>query len=881
MLPGATGATTAEPQPSRSSYPSESGFPTEYAQAEVNYRQALLDRQREVQKYKDIDGMTKDQKLDALKDLSVNPFILNDGYDALTNALYRWKTIATSPEAAKLSPQERDQAAENYWRTMLEPIYSQKLKATPVSLEIWKKEAYDRALQWNMDTAYDSHWRSGLYTGFKDYENVLHTGLSALAGMIRSEAAAYGQLHGLKTEKKDIPEIPVLDSTVRSVKRASDIDTFWHDINPNITWQEKARAGVTELAMDLPLYKAAGGFNEGLIGGLTGEAKVPLTQLLSKSHLGATVTKLLLNGGEGAAYGYTMVDPSERKDAWKAGVAQAILGTLFSSAGKNFRLKDVVNPARASELGEAEIEANLGTKGFVKHDVEGLRDEAAQALSGISAAGGRPAVLQVIKSALAHLKETEGMSELEIREGIQNHLEKDAPRWKSTFITSAYLRALLGEQGKKFSEFTPADTQELRKHLIDLIQRGEEGMPKVVAQGKGDTVATVAAEKSSRKPIEQVLDAIGRRDTTSLPADLRGSKPRYGYRDKLFELKFEDPRDLAAYTLSQTTKNKAHDRFLSWYTQHLPEENLKVHAQRVRDFIKNIAKDGNPEEGPITISSQVKEETKRGFKIPEGDPGRLRIRTKYGKDAVSYSANMEWIAEAKKRVEEAGLKWNSADISKWLSKDGGISHEDFVDDLKEFFYPKALKELDPELTWEYKNEETGKEWPNFLAFMYNYTDQMPKQFAERLSQELEDTQKFERWFDPKQDLEPQKIDYAQGMYAHIQELLASERYKKPNALGQIGNVYQTTYQDIKNPTEHQLTLHKETVDAETELLRKMFRGKKNEPALKQALEAYKIMADARKKAFLKGAQSTRIARQADIDRLIVEKSKGSRVPLEF
>ena len=782
MLPGATGATTAEPQPSRSSYPSESGFPTEYAQAEVNYRQALLDRQREVQKYKDIDGMTKDQKLDALKDLSVNPFILNDGYDALTNALYRWKTIATSPEAAKLSPQERDQAAENYWRTMLEPIYSQKLKATPVSLEIWKKEAYDRALQWNMDTAYDSHWRSGLYTGFKDYENVLHTGLSALAGIVRSEAAAYGQLHGLKTEKKDIPEIPVLDSTVRSVKRASNIDTFWHDINPNITWQEKARAGVTELAMDLPLYKAVGGFNEGLIGGLTGEAKVPLTQLLSKSHLGATVTKLLLNGGEGAAYGYTMVDPSERKDAWKAGVAQAILGTLFSSAGKNFRLKDVVNPARASELGEAEIEANLGTKGFVKHDVEGLRDEAAQALSGISAAGGRPAVLQVIKSALTHLKETEGMSELEIREGIQNHLEKDAPRWKSTFITSAYLRALLGEQGKKFSEFTPADTQELRKHLIDLIQRGEEGMPKVVAQGKGDIVAAAAAEKVSRKPLEQALDIAER-------------------------------------------KGKA-----------------------------------------VKVGS---------------DPGRLRIRTKYGKDAVSYSANMEWIAEAKKRVAEAGLKWDSADISKWLSKDGGISHEDFVDDLKEFFYPKALTKIDPELTWEYKNEETGKEWPNFLAFMYNYTDQMPKQFAERLSQELEDTQKFERWFDPKQDLEPQKQHYAQGMYAHIQELLASERYKKPNALGQIGNVYQTSYQDIKNPTEHQLTLHKETVDAETELLRKMFRGKKNEPALKQALEAYKIMADARKKAFLEGAQSTRIARQADIDRLIVEKSKGSRVPLEF
>lgn len=728
--------------------------------------------------------MAKDQKLDALKDLSVNPFMLNDGYDALTNALYRWKTIATSPEATKASPQEREQAAENYYKSTLEPIYTQMLHAKPVDPEIWKKEAYDRALQWNMDEAYDSHWRSGLYEGFKDYENIFLAGLHGLAGIVRSEAAAYGQLHGLHTEKKDIPvmEIPILGSTIRSLQRAKDHDVFWHDINPDLTWQEKARSFVLEQAMMLPLYRATGGFNEGLIGGLTGEAKVPLTQLLAKSNLGSTVTKMLLNGGEGAAYGYTMVDPSERKDAWKWGVQQAILGTLFSSAGKSFRLKDVVKPEDATALEEGEIEANLGTKGFVKNDVEGLREEAAQALSGISAAGGRPAVLQVIKSALGHLKDTESLSEEDIRNGIQANMDVDKPRWKSTYITSAYLRALLQEQGKKFSEFKPADIAKLRKTLIDLVQRGEEGMPKFVAEGKGDKAAVVAAEKVSRKPVEQALDIAER-------------------------------------------KGKA----------------VKIN----------------------------------------GDPGRLRIRTKYGKDAVSYSANMEWIADAKARVEAAGLKWTSSDISKWLNKDGGISHEDFVDDLREFFYPKALKEIDPELKWEYRNEETGKEHPNFLAFMYNYADQMPKQFAERLSQELENTEKYEQWFNPKEDTEKQKIHYAKGMYAHIQELLASDRYKKPNALGQIGNVYQTTYENIKDPTLYQMELHKETVEAETALLEGMFRGKKNAEALKHAMSIYSALADARFQAFKEGKQELRIAKQAEIDKLIVEKSKGKRVPLEF
>jgi hypothetical protein len=93
--------------------------------------------------------------------------------------------------------------------------------------------------------------------------------------------------------------------------------------------------------------------------------------------------------------------------------------------------------------------------------------------------------------------------------------------------------------------------------------------------------------------------------STELPADLAKSKPRYGYREKNFELDFEDPRDLAAYTLSQKTPNKAHDRFLDYYRDQFgTTAGLAPHGRRVQDTIKRLAKDANPEDGPLRVLSQ-------------------------------------------------------------------------------------------------------------------------------------------------------------------------------------------------------------------------------------------------------------------------------------
>ena len=58
----------------------------------------------------------------------------------------------------------------------------------------------------------------------------------------------------------------------------------------------------------------------------------------------------------------------------------------------------------------------------------------------------------------------------------------------------------------------------------------------------------------------------------NLPVDLAKSKPRYGYRDRNFELKFDDARDLALYTVAQEKPNKAHDRFMEFLRGTFPGE---------------------------------------------------------------------------------------------------------------------------------------------------------------------------------------------------------------------------------------------------------------------------------------------------------------------
>lgn len=93
--------------------------------------------------------------------------------------------------------------------------------------------------------------------------------------------------------------------------------------------------------------------------------------------------------------------------------------------------------------------------------------------------------------------------------------------------------------------------------------------------------------------------------STALPQDIARSKPRYGYGSRQFELSFEDPRDLALYTVAQDTKNAAHDRFIAYLKQQFPgksEMELQAMGRQVRNAIKQQAKDAGADRTILNVS---------------------------------------------------------------------------------------------------------------------------------------------------------------------------------------------------------------------------------------------------------------------------------------
>ena len=109
----------------------------------------------------------------------------------------------------------------------------------------------------------------------------------------------------------------------------------------------------------------------------------------------------------------------------------------------------------------------------------------------------------------------------------------------------------------------------------------------------------------------------------------------------------------------------------------------------------------------------------------------IKVRTAYTKDrfgqpAVRYDINPDYNVYLRKHMATA--KSQGKTLTEFF-KD--MSDEDFKDDLSKHFYPKGLQKAG--VFFEHQNTREGTQNPNFLAFMYNYTHLMPREFGKNLS----------------------------------------------------------------------------------------------------------------------------------------------------
>ena len=131
----------------------------------------------------------------------------------------------------------------------------------------------------------------------------------------------------------------------------------------------------------------------------------------------------------------------------------------------------------------------------------------------------------------------------------------------------------------------------IQRKLKTSYEYAQRLMGRLREDGHLTSAATPPPEPSAglRKPPEAAAPPSV---PPNLPVDLAGSKPRYGYRDHNFELKFDDPRDLALYTVAQEKPNKAHDRFMTFLRGTFPGESddqIIARGKAVRERIKGIA----------------------------------------------------------------------------------------------------------------------------------------------------------------------------------------------------------------------------------------------------------------------------------------------------
>lgn len=150
--------------------------------------------------------------------------------------------------------------------------------------------------------------------------------------------------------------------------------------------------------------------------------------------------------------------------------------------------------------------------------------------------------------------------------------------------------------------------------VAEIVQASNKKFEEADALKQAQAAALKPEVGKEATPLTQPFPPKGPGDvppatTPNLPKELSGSKPRFGYQDKNFQLKFENDIDRALYTIGQKTPNKAHGQFMDFLRTQFPgatDEELIAKSGLVRNQVKGLAAKGDLASGPLQIPSITK-----------------------------------------------------------------------------------------------------------------------------------------------------------------------------------------------------------------------------------------------------------------------------------
>lgn len=845
-----TDSATSQPFPSISA----SGI-TNIDQEAGQYASAVVSEQRQkralVQKYSSLNSLEKSEKVEALKNLNLDPRMIENPYDALSNSLWRWKQMA-STQGASLDEKTRGEAAGNYYDKVLAPLY-EKLGTTPMPKNLWMQKAYGEALKYDTANSYHSALVQGVIKGYAGGISVLDrvagtslnmfgealsdnfTELKATAAVLEHpnqgmfafyntvRAANATAQHGqnfFDKAREDAEKIPLYGYIDKHVNNLASTDQFWHDVVPTQGFTEVATSTIVEQAMQLPLYAGIGAGMKAL--GFAGKG-IPyianLSKVLEASPVGRKILPLLFAGAEGAVTGTALTAPGEdwKREAWQSALGFAAGHTLFSVAGNligkagskiSAKLGDILEGPAKEDWDQHLHELELGTQNrHLMSDAE-QRTEFKKIFSGYIAAMGKQGMLRVFNEALVHLGEEENHSPEQVREMRAALMKGDRAHWTPVLNVAAALQRFMGD-GKP-SELTDANRSLLKYYFNKLVDESAGEMPVHVAPVQ--KMASEEAEKNLATPAAQ--RSIARKAASLMAAD----------------------------AASGVNKGKPQQFYVERATAWYKEQNVKGAAKAATENTKE------PVEEVKNVASR-----RQDVKAPTGT---LKQRSQYYYDkagkVVGYS--LGFARDYKVYATKAAKAEGFGNLKDWMSD---LSDEDFVKDLHDWFYPKDLK--DGGFVFEHSGRDRGAA-PNFLAFMYNYKDQMPKELETELRERLLDQMKVQKHFDSKIPEERQLRYYAIQMHNHVDDFLSA----LPQHKGEF-NLFRSTQSDLLHPTKYQLELHEERMTEDRKNLQYMYQ--KQPEVLKSVLASYDKLAAERYKLLKASMKAKGISEEATANAL--------------
>ena len=840
-----TTSTSTTSTTSSSTGPSPLGFILADKEAREKDR---LDQEKLTQKYSSIDSKVDAEKIEALKNVNLNPYRLKNPYDGLANSLHRWTRVANDAVLNHYTDEQKKTIASNYYDGMIGPLYGN-MKIAPMNKDLWMKQSFKEAVNYNIEDAYNNSAWHGMKHGWDSgwaataraygyvadqvgnvYDNAVDQWRKSreVGKKYDTDNGGWHQELGKTQLEKPVAHIPGAVSRGAAIQDAN--HQFWADALPNPNWKAGATSFAVEQIAQAPVY-AAMYMGTRALGAVPGVSN--LTKVLNATPAGKKVFQYLMAGTEGLAYG-TLTRPQEDKaQAWRDAVGFMVFHGIFDVAGMGLKKAiDIAGPNDLPKMKARQDKLDLAMEGkrsanstevYAQHKTEVGNNLAVMGVDGQR---------QVYTDALHHVEDIEGRGW--DKEQIKDHelhlMMADPARFGPMLSSAKYIRSLLGATGKRLSEIKPGSEEEqfLSSRLARLIIDSGSEMNQNV-EGLKESIGKAAEAQSKEPSAKNTMDfyraKVAAQVAKENPAVAKMMKP-------------EELEQLAVKAMSEDQEKAAK----------IGEDEV---SKDKTEEANNIAKRRKADTVPA-----LREKTKR-------------TTDKYGQPAVSYSINSDYKVQLKTYIKQA--KEQGISLSKFFED---MSDEDFGKDLSDHFYPQALK--DSKVFFEGQHTREGNQNPNFLGFMYNYIHEMPREFGRELENRLANSMKVQKFMSGRRPSGPQLMYFAKAMYNHVDNFLGSGRWPKES------NIFRSTQDTMWQSTQWQQQLLREKMVTESKNLKNMFAS--NTKALKSAMSTYNAFAKKRLKEYAKGPKDMRSQDKIkDIDSKISDlfTSTGERERIPF